>query len=214
MVLKNIRWMLPRVTPSDVAKFSLLKQVKDQVVLDCGFRMREHQSLTVPVSNIFTWRLGIRTSPEQPRFIFLCFQKKKVEDQSELNTVYDNMGLTSAHVLLNNDRYPLNDFETSFKANHLDHVYTDFISFRKKFYGIDPIISPTCVGPLDFKTMYPLFCFDVSKQSDRIKSAVTDITLHCRFDTAVEAGCVAHVVLISDRRLRFKSDGEKLSILS
>ena len=212
--LNNLRWMLPRVTPSDVAKFALLKQIKDQVVLNCGFRMRQHIALTVPTANIFTWRLGVRSSPEQPRFIFLCFQTKKAEDQKALNTVYDHCSLSSAHVLLNNDRYPLNDFETSFKKNHFDHLYNDFIGFRKKFYGIDPLISPTCVGPLDYKEKFPIFCFDVSKQSERLKSGVTDITLRCRFDVNVPEGTIAHAVIISDRKLKFKSDGEKLSVLS
>ena len=212
--LTNIRWMLPRVTPSDVAKFALLKQIKDQVTLSCGFRMRQHISLSVPQNNIFTWRLGVMASPEQPRFVFICFQKNRLNNQNYLNTVYDHADITSAHMLLNNDRYPLNDFETDFGANRIDHVYTDFIRFRKTFYGIDPIISSTVVGPLDYKDKYPILCFDVSKQSERLKSGVTDITLHCKFGKPVDAGTRAHALLISDRRLKFKSDGEKLSVLS
>ena len=61
--------------------------------------------------------------------------------------------------------------------------------------------------------MYPIFCFDVSKQSERLKSGVTDITLHCRFGANVTTGTVAHVLIISDRKLKFKSDGEKLSVI-
>ena len=213
VILRNLRWMLPRVTPSDVAKFTLLKQIKDEVVLNCGFRMRQHISIAVPTTNIFTWRLGVRSSPEQPRFIFLAFQSDKAEDQSCINTIYNHCNLSSAHVLLNNDRYPLNDFETSFGKNHFDHLYSDFIGFRKKFYGIDPLISSTYVGPLDFKRRYPIYCFDVSKQSERLKSGVTDITLHCRFDANVPANTIAHALIISDRKLKFKSDGEKLSVI-
>ena len=92
-------------------------------------------------------------------------------------------------------------------------MYTDFIGFRKKFYGIDPLISPTSVGPIPYKTRYPIFCFDVSKQSERLKSGVTDITLQCRFETNVPASTIAHAVIISDRKLKFKSDGEKLSVI-
>ena len=173
----------------------------------------QHISIAVPETNTFTWRLGVRSSPEQPRYIFLCFQTAKAEDQQKLNTVYDHCDLSSAHVLLNNDRYPLNDFETSFKKNHFDHLYNDFIGFRKKFYGIDPLISPTSVGPIPYKTRYPILCFDVSKQSERLKSAVTDITLQCRFEKSVPASTIAHVLIISDRKLRLKSDGEKLSVI-
>jgi len=46
-------------------------------------------------------------------------------------------------------------------------MYTDFAAFRKKFYGIDPITSPTFFGLAEYKTLYPIVCFDVSKQSER-----------------------------------------------
>ena len=97
--------------------------------------------------------------------------------------------------------------------NHFDILYTDFVGFRKKFYGIDPIISSTFVGPMEYKDLYPIICFDVSKQSERLSSGVTDITLHCRFKAAPGTTTVAHAVIISDRKLKFKSDGEKLSVL-
>ena len=157
--------------------------------------------------------MGVRNSPEQPRYIFLCFQTGKRNDQQKLNTVYDHCNLASAHVLLNNDRYPLNDFETNFAKNNYDRLYNEFIGFRKKFYGIDSIITTSAVGPLQFKDKYPIYCFDVSKQSERLKSGVTDITLECRFDESPTDGTIAHAVIISDRKLKFKSDGEKLSVL-
>ena len=213
VVLDRIRWVLPRVNPSDVAKYALLKQIKDQVVLNCGFRMRQQISKTLPESTLFTWRLGVRSSPEQPRYIFLCFQSNRTNNQMILNTVYDHCKLSSAYVLLNNDRYPLNDFETDFAKNNYDRLYNEFTGFRKKFYGIDNIITSTPVGPLDFKDKYPIYCFDVSKQSERLKSGVTDITLECKFAENPEAGTVAHAVIISDRKLKFKSDGEKLSVI-
>ena len=213
VILRNIRWMLPRITPSTIVKLSLMKQIKDQKTLECGFRMRQHMSLAVPEANTFTWRLGVRSCSERPRFIFLAFQSDKMEDQSCNNAVYDHCLLTSAHVLLNNDRYPLNDFTTDFTRNYFSYFYNEFISFKKKFYGIDSAVSSVCVGPLDFKQRFPIFCFDVSKQSERLKSGVTDITLKCRFGANVPAATVAHVMMISDRKLKFKSDGEKLSVI-
>ena len=212
--IKNIRWMLPRVTPNDMVKLELMRAIKEEVTLNCGFRMRQHISVSVPASTEFTWRLGVRSSPEQPRFIFLCFQTDRSENQEKINTVYDNVKLSSAHILLNNDRYPLNDFETKFSQNNFDVLYTNFIAFRKKFYGIDPMISPTFIGPLEYKTIYPIVCFDVSKQSERLKSGVTDITLHCRFEENPANKTIAHAVIVSDRKLKFKSDGEKLSVIN
>ena len=103
--------------------------------------------------------------------------------------------------------------ETNFARNKYNRFYGEFVGFRKKFYGIDSIISSCPVGPLDFKDKYPIYCFDVSKQSEWLKSGVTDITLNCRFDDVVAAHTVAHAVIISDRKLKFKSDGEKLSLI-
>ena len=211
--LENIRWMLPRVSASDVVKYELLKQIQSEKILNVGFRMRQSISTTVPESNQFEWRLGVRSSPEKPRYIFLVFQTKRAEDQKKNMSTYDHCSLTSAHVLLNNDRYPLNDFETDFKKNHYDHLFHEFSSFIPKYYKVDEMIASTVVDPLSYKTLFPIFMFDVSKQSDRLKTGVTDITLKCHFSTNVPEGTVAHVVMISDRKLRFKTDGEKATVL-
>ncbi len=211
--LKNLRWMIPRVTPSDVAKYELLKQIKNQVVLSVGFRMRQAITTTVPESNQFTWRLGVRSSPEVPRFILLAFQKLRQEDQQKNIAVFDNLGITSAHILMNNDKYPLNNDPIDFKKNHFNRIYYDFASFVSKFYKINKLVTTTAVGPLEYKSLFPILVFDVSKQSERLKTGVTDITINCNFKETQAAGSVAHAVMISDRLLRFKSDGEKMSVL-
>ena len=211
--MKDIRWMLPRVSPADVARYELLKQIKAETILNVGFRMRQSITTAVPNSTQFTWRLGVRTSPEQPRYIFLAFQTARSEDQEKNFSTYDHCNLTKAHVLLNNDRYPLNDFETDFSQNHFDNLYHDFASFIEKFYKVDSMITGTSVDPITYKKLYPIILFDVSKQSERLKSGVTDITLQCHFKANPTAGTVAHAIIISDRKIRFKSDGEKMSVL-
>ena len=211
--LRNIKWMLPRITPSDVAKYDLLKVIEAKKILNVGFRMYQSITTSVPVSNQFTWRLGLRAIPEQPRYVFLAFQTDRLEKQEKNNATYDNCNLISAHILLNNDRYPLNDFEIDFAKNHYDHLYREFSSFIEKFYGIDDSVVSTSVNPLTYKSLFPIILFDVSKQSERLKSGVTDITLHCRFKANVDASTIAHVVLISDRKIRFASNGEKMSVL-
>ena len=167
----------------------------------------------VPQVNQFEWRLGVRSSPEQPRYIFLTFQTDRAENQEKNFATYDHCGITSAHVLLNNDKYPLNAFEIDFDENHYDRIYTQFAEFIQKFHGIDDMVASTSVDPLSYKSLYPIIMFDVSKQSERLKSGVTDITLQCKFKENVAANTVAHVIMISDRKIRFKSDGEKMTVM-
>lgn len=212
--LEQVRWMIPRVSPADVARYELFKQIKAAAILNVGFRMRQSISTSVSnASNQFTWRLGIRSSPEQPRYIFLAFQTDRVENQEKNIATFDHCNLASAHVELNNDRYPMNSFETDFTMNHYDHLYHDFASFVQKFYKIDKMVACTSVDPLTYKSLYPIFFFDVSRQSERLKSGVTDITLHCQFKENPAVKTIAHAVMISDRKLRFKSDGEKMTVL-
>ena len=214
VTLKNLRWMIPRISPSDVAKYDLLKQIKSKIVLDVGFRMRQAITTSCPErTNMFTWRLGLRSSPEQPRYILLAFQTDRNEQQDQNIAVYDKCGITSAHILLNNDRYPLNSFEIDFDKNQFDHIYRDFSSFTEKFFKVDKIISSTGVDAMDYKSLYPILVFDVKNQHDRLKSGVTDITMKCTFKANIPPSTVAHAVIISDRKLKFKSDGEKLSVI-
>ena len=212
--LEQVRWMIPRVSPADVSRYELFKQIKAATILNVGFRMRQSISTNVPdASNRFTWRLGVRTRPEQPRYIFLTFQTDRAENQEKNIATFDHCNLSSAHVELNNDRYPINSFETNFTQNHYDHLYRDFSSFIQKFYKVDKMIASTVVNPLSYKSLYPIIMFDVSRQSERLKSGVTDITLHCQFKENPPAKTIAHAVMISDRKLRFKSDGEKMTVL-
>ena len=68
--LTNLRWMVQRVKPADVARYELEKQIKAETISNIGFRMHQCVSTLLPASNDFTWPLGVRTSLEQPRYIF------------------------------------------------------------------------------------------------------------------------------------------------
>ena len=71
------------------------------------------------------------------------------------------------------------------------------------------------MDPLTYKSLFPIFYFDVSKQSERFNQSVVDVTVHMRFGgTGLPKHVVAHALIISDRRMIFKSDGKKLNIES
>ena len=91
--------------------------------------------------------------------------------------MYSHCVLTSAHILLNNDHYPCNDFESNFAKNHYNFLCHEFSSFIQKFCKVDKMITISMVNLLPYKSLLPIMMFDVSKQSDRLKSGVTDITL-------------------------------------
>ncbi len=61
--------------------------------------------------------------------------------------------------------------------------------------------------------MYPLFVFDVSKQSERINTGIVDIAVKMQFKTNVGSGVRAYALLLSDRLLQLKSNGKMTSVI-
>ena len=162
-------------------------------------------------NNTFQWRLGIKT--EKPRYIVLGFQTDRENDQKKNLGLFDHCKLKNAYAILNNHRYPAIDYHVNFEANHYNCVYREFHQFLGKYFGISDTVTQTGVDPIDYKHLFPLIVFDVSRQSEKIASAVVDITLQCFFHENVAANTKAYCLLISDRRLKFKSDGTKANLV-
>ena len=76
---------------------------------------------------------------------------------------------------------------------------------------MNELVSNPNFIPSEYKTLYPLFLFDVSKQSERLKYSVTDIEIKANFNANVDAGTEAYAVIISDRLINFQSDGNIMS---
>jgi len=57
-----------------------------------------------------------------------------------------------------------------------------------------------------------MFVFDVSKQSEKLKNAVTDIQIKAQFSANVAANTKAFAIVISDKSLIFQSDGQKMRV--
>ena len=213
IILDKLSWFMPRVVPNDVQKFELYKTIQEQVTLDVGFRMRQCSTITVPEQKYFTWRLGVRSSPEKPRYIILGLQTDKKSKQEKNSAIFDHCGLQNAYVSLNNVRYPAIDFHADFEKNRYENLYKSFIDFNRKFYGVDWLVSSTGVDAISYKKLHPIFIFDVTKQSERLKLGVVDITIEMFFGANVVKNTIAFALLLSDRKLKFKSDGKKMSII-
>ena len=121
------------------------------------------------------------------------------------------MNLNNAYVTLNSYRYPAVDYNLSFSNQKFSRVYGDAALFGVKFFGMDELITQSNITPSDYKTLYPLFTFDVSKQKE--KSFVVDIQIKANFTENVPANTKAFALIISDKMLSFQSDGNKMSVV-
>ena len=204
---------MPIVKPNDMQKLSLYKTIESKTTLDVGFRMRQCDTISVPQSTSFSWRLSVKSSPEKPRWVILAFQTGKDGNQEQNPAIFDHCNLTNAYVMLNSTRYPAVDYQLNFTQQKFSRMYKEAADFRKNYFGMDELISNSNINPADYKTLFPLFVFDVSKQSERLKNGITDITLKAQFSENVPANTVAYALVISDRVLKFQSDGSRMAVI-
>ena len=83
--------------------------------------------------------------------------------------------------MLNSDRYPAVDYNLSFANQKFSRMYSDAALFGVKFFGMDELIIQSNITPNDYKTLYPLFTFDVSKEKEKLKLSVVDIQIKFNF---------------------------------
>ena len=211
--LDEISWYMPHVIPADKDKMELYKIIEKKEKLPVGYRMLQCDFAPVPQTTSFTWRLAVKSSPEVPRFILVGFQTNKHNRQEGNPAVFDNVRVKNIYVTLNSTRYPEVDYDISFDRNQFSRVYGDAALFRSKFFNMNELVSNPNITPSDYKNLYPLFLFDVSKQSERLKYSVTDIQIKAFFENNVAADTEAYAVIISDRLINFQSDGNKFSVV-
>ena len=199
--------------PAGKDKMELYKIIEKKEKLPVGYRMIQCDSAQVPQTTSFTWRLAVKSFPEVPRFIIVGFQTNKNNRQDGNPAVFNNVGVKNIYCALNSTRYSEFDYDISFDRNQFSRVYGDAALFRSKFFNMDELVSNPNITPVDYKNLYPLFLFDVSKKSERLKYSVTDIQIKAVFDVNIPVGTEAYAVIISDRVINFQSDGNKMSVV-
>ena len=215
--IQRIRWFMPHVIPSDAYRLHLNKIIEKKEKIPVGYRMLQCDNTSITGTE-FTWRLGVKSSPDIPRFIIVGFQIDRNNNQEQNPARFDNCNIGNIYVTLNAKRYPDTDYDINFNENRFCRIYGDSSTFRKKFYNMYELVSNHNINPVDYKNLYPIFVFDVTKQSEKLKTAVSDIHIKMRFNTnpALDRdnnprNVMAYAVIISDRLFHFVSDGSKVT---
>ena len=214
VILSDITWFMPHVIPADEDKMKLYKIIERKEKIPVGYRMIQCDSAIVPHNSTdFSWRLAVKSSPEVPRFIIIGFQRNGYNQQTTNPSIFTGVDVSNMYVMLNSTRYPAADYNINFLENQFSRVYGDVANFRSKFFNMDEFISNPNINPSDYKDVYTLFLFDVSKQSEKLKYSTTDIQVKMFFRGPIPVGIQVYGVIISDRLINFQSDGNKFSVV-
>jgi hypothetical protein len=211
ITLTKLSWRMPIVKLSDQSKIKLFSDVQAKTIIPIEFLHRQCESLQLDQNKRqLDWRLSIATGSERPRFVILAFQKNKLDKDTANSAVFDNMCVRNARVEFNGEYYPDHDMNINFKRNQYTVAYQMLIDFYKEVMERE-----SCpVRIRDFKTHYPLFVFDISRQSERVKDSASDIRIKADFDEATCQNCYAYALILSDREVHMQSDGSRMHIIN
>ena len=144
-------------------------------------------------------------------FGFIAFQNAIGSDQIKNPSLFDHVNATQVSVVLNDTKYPARDVTADFDKHKFVEYYKMFTEFTRDYYGRDPLTVGNFVDIITYKEEFPIF--DVSKQSERLSQGVVDVMVRMRFASETEEHVRAHALIISDRRIKFQSDGKKMNIV-
>lgn len=213
VTLDRVSWYLPIVEPNDEEKFALMKKIENKTELSIDYRMRQADTITVPQTTNFDWRLSVKTGSEKPRYVIVAFQTGKQNDQNQNPSIFDHCNVLSMAVYLNNTQYPRTDYDLDISQNRFARLFGDISKFRANYSGVTPELAHCNISPSEWKSLYPFYVFDVTKQSERLKNTTIDVKIKVRFAENVPADTQAYALVLSDRKLMMESNGNNFNVV-
>ena len=213
--LTKVKWCMPHVKPSLEIYNGLTEKIGKGVNVKIGFKSRKVDEKVVDSAN-WSWRVAVTSGTETPRFLILGFQSgNKVIQRGQDNektgnpSVFDNCNVKQIQVKMLGRLYPSQAEILNFPANQYSKAYNNAAKFRELFDGPPELFSHFGINPLDFKTLYPLFVFDVSNQIPKTISSVVEVVFNVQFGNP-PPNATAYCLSISDKIFDLKGDGSKM----
>ena len=207
-LLNKVKWCMPHVKPSLEIYNSLTEKIGQGANVKIGFKSRKVDEKNVD-SATWSWRVAVTSGNETPRFLILGFQTGNKADQGNNPSIFNHCNVQHIQVKMLGRLYPSQVEVLNFDNNQYSKAYNNAAKFRELFDGTPELFSHLGINPIDFKTLYPLFVFDVSNQIPKTISAVVEVVFNVKFRDN-PANTTAYCLTISDKIFDLKGDGSKM----
>ena len=208
--LTKISWRMPIIKLSDESKIELYNDIQKKVTIPIEFLSRQCESIQLNSGQKqLDWRLNVSSGSERPRYIILGFQANKHDNQESNASIFDHLDVCNTHIEFNGNRYPENEMNLNFNGNNYITAYKMTTDFYNNVMG-----KESCsIRFRDFKTHHPLFVFDISRQDERMKDTTSDIRIKTQFNTNIPVDSFAYALILSDREINIRSDGDRMHVI-
>ena len=210
----SITMDVPIVEPSTMVALEYLKGLKDPTSFLYSFRERHGMFAPVP-EGITDFQQPITSSyyTERPQMIWVGFQTTGVTDQSYNHAVYLNANVQSMYIRMNSSQFPPLLIEADWAKNDSGFFYEMQKHMRANYLQYPARYTEgNMLTPANFKSLYTIYCFDVSKQETTLGSNNVTCDLHVRFRAAVPAHLRVYIAWFNDRTLEMFTDGSPINI--
>ena len=210
---------IPIVDPCNALLLESLKGINDPKPFLFSFRQRHGLSAPVP-PNQYDYQLNISTDSfhERPQMIWVGFQRNPSAtptDQKFNHALYSHEDVETAYIKMNNIQYPSRLVKADFAGNDngfffemQEHMRANYLQFPARF------TEGNMLNPVNFKDLFTIYCFDVSKGDFSVSSTTVVTSLHVHFKVLTKANLKVYCSWYSDRTLEMHSDGKPLTIKS
>ena len=205
---------VPVVEPSTAMAVKSLQSLQDPYPYLFSFRQRHGMFAPVP-PNIFDFQQPITSDyfTERPQMIWVGFQRNNTTNQTFNHALYSHENVESAYITMNNAQFPTNIIKANWGENDNGFFYEMQKHMRSNYLQHPSTYTEgNMLTPANFKNLFTIFCFDVSKQEFTLGGNNVTCNLHVHFKTATQANLRVYIAWASDRTLELYTDGRPLVI--
>ena len=207
VVIKDIGWYIPHYVPSLENQQFVMDQIFNKDPAELSYTERIIFRKDVNTNSNWTFELGNSNNESCPTFVIVGFQaRNKIDSQVHDNAVFDRLPISNAVCKIGSEKYPDDGIECDYDRDKYDQAYSEI----ENFYHLNSetnLLNPF-IDLHKFRTNYPLFVFDLSKQKDQIASQ--PIRLEFKFNAAIDvADYIAYALVLTPKLISISSDGQR-----
>lgn len=214
LTISKIYLDIPIVEPNTAVALQYIKLLKEPTPFLYSFRQRHGMTAPVP-TGITDFQQPITSTffTERPIMVFVGFQISNVINQTVNYALFKNANVETMHIQMNNAQFPPVVRKANWGENDNGFFYEMQQHARANYLQCpDRFIEGNMLNPVNFKDLYTIYCFDVSKQEMTLGSNNVTCDLHVQFRTATEAHLRVYIAWFSDRTLEMFTDGSPINI--
>ena len=213
--LKLITLNVPIVDPSTSVSLEYIKGLQNPTPFLYSFRERHGMFAPIP-TGVTNFQQSITSTyfTERPQMIWIGFQKiSGTVDQTVNHALYTNEDVETAYIQMNNTQFPPVSIPANWGENDNGFFYEMQKHVRENYLQLaGTYVEGNMLTPANFKDLFTIYCFDVSKQEMTLGSNNITCDLHVKFRVATKPNLRVYIAWFNDRTLEMFTDGSPLRI--